>query len=71
MVDIDGSGTIDLDELYELFRFNKYKVSRRSFDKLFSGVPHGQMNFEEFKKLSKSEGKDAENFRKMIELAKK
>ena len=70
MVDVDGSGTIDLDELYGLFKFNKYKIPRKSFNKLFSGVPLGQMNFKEFKKLSKAEGEDAENFRIMIEHAK-
>lgn len=70
MVDIDGSGTIDLDELYSLFKFNNYTVSRKSFNKIFAAVPFGQMNFQEFKHLSKAEGKAAQNFVNMISEAK-
>lgn len=70
MVDVDGSGTIDLDELYGLFKFNKYHIPRKVFNKIFSEVPFGQMNFQEFKKLSKAEGKAAQYFQEMIEIAK-
>jgi hypothetical protein len=59
-----------LDELYGLFKFNKYRVSRKAFDKIFSAVPFGQMNFEEFKNLSKAQGEVAQNFIDMINEAK-
>jgi len=66
MVDVDNSGihqsltlyfigTIDLDELYEIFKFNKYQVSRKLFNSIFDKIPFGQMNFEEFKSICESD----------------
>ncbi|CAI2365947.1 unnamed protein product [Moneuplotes crassus] len=70
LVDIDKSGTIDIGELYSIFKFNHYNISRKSFNKIFSNVPFQQMNFEEFKSLCSPEGEMRDKFLEMIEEAK-
>ncbi len=48
LIDTDGSGTLDLKELYEMFEAHHLDVDREHFAKLFKGT----LNFNNFKNIS-------------------
>ena len=52
VVDTDGSGTLDVQEMFDMFVDHHLNVDRKQFNEIFGKDSETELNFHDFKKIT-------------------